>query len=191
MRIPAVTTLALIALSARPLAAQEGGLFTLDPGLSIWTIIVFLIVLFILGKFAWGPILAAVNAREEAIRDSIAEAREAREEASKLLEEHRSQLADARRQAQDILAEGRAAGERIRKELEEKARADSEEIIERARREIQRERDRAMQEIRGEAVDVALAAASRVLGERLDAEADRRLVERFLAEVQSTSGAEG
>jgi len=182
--------LALIAVPASPLAAQDGGLFALDPGLSIWTIIVFLLVLFILGKFAWGPILSAVDAREEGIRDSIEEAKRAQAEATALLEEHRAQLADSRRQAQELVAEGRAAGERLRKEVEAKAREEAEQLLERARREIGRETDRAMEQLRTEAVDLALAAASQVLGERLDASADRELVERFLGEIATGTSSE-
>jgi F-type H+-transporting ATPase subunit b len=174
-----------------PLAAQEagGGLFALDPGLSIWTIAVFLLVLFVLGKFAWKPLLGAVEAREEGIRNAISEARETRYEAEKLLEEHRKQLADARRQAQEVVAEGREAGERLRKELEARAREDSEEILERARREIERERDRALDTIRRESVELALAAASRILQERLDQPSDRKLLERFLSEVEARGAA--
>lgn len=183
-----VPLLALMTAPA-PILAQEGGggLFTVNPGLSIWTIVVFLLVLFVLGKWAWGPILGAVEAREEGIRDSIAEAKQLQEEAHQLLERHRRELAEARRQAQEIVAEGREAGERVRREIEERAREESEKIIERARTEIGRERDRALEAIRGESVDLALAVARRILEDRLDTEADRELVERYLNEVRTPS----
>lgn len=189
MRIFTRTALALLALSASPLAAQEGGegLFAVDPGLSIWTIVVFLLVLFVLGKWAWGPILGAVEAREESIRKSIAEAKQMQEEADRLLEQHRRQLAEARRQAQEIVADGREAGERVRKEVEQKAREESDRMLERARAEIARERDQALKAIRAQSVDLALAAAGRLLGERLDAEADRELVKRYLSELDTPS----
>lgn len=183
-----VPLLALMTAPA-PILAQEGGggLFTVNPGLSIWTIVVFLLVLFVLGKWAWGPILGAVEAREEGIRDSIAEAKQLQEEAHELLERQRRELAEARRQAQEIVAEGREAGERVRREIEERAREESEKIIERARTEIGRERDRALEVIRGESVDLALAVARRILEDRLDTEADRGLVERYLNEVRTPS----
>lgn len=170
-----------------PILAQEGGqgLFAIDPGLSIWTIVVFLVVLFVLGKFAWGPLLDAVESREQGIRNAIDEAKEMRREAQQLLDEHKKQLADARRQAQEVVAEGREAGERLRKEVEAGARKEADRMLERARREIERERDMALESIRKDAVDLALAAASRILQERLDQAEDRELVERYLSRVES------
>lgn len=185
MRIPATVMLALLAAPAPLLADEGGGLFAVDPGLSLWTIVVFLLVLFVLGKFAWGPILGQVEEREDSIRRSIEEARTMRAEAESLLEEHRAQLADARRQAQEIVAEGREAGERLRREVESKAREEADRMLERARAEIGRERDQALEAIREESVDLALAAASRILDEKLDAEADRELIQRYLAGMKS------
>jgi F-type H+-transporting ATPase subunit b len=162
-----------------------GGLFAVDPGVFLWTLVIFLGVLFVLGKFAWGPILGALDVRESKIRESIDEARDMREEAQRLLAEHKQQLADARRQSQEIVAEGREAGERIRREIEAKARESGEELLERARREIERERDQAVQLLRREAVDLALAAASKLLRERLDDAQDRDLVRGFLEELEN------
>jgi len=164
--------------------AEGGGLFAVDPGVFLWTVVIFLGVFFVLGKFAWGPILGALDARENRIRSSIEEAREMREESAKLLEEHRNQLADARRQAQEVVAEGREAGERIRREIEAKARETSDDMLERARQEIARERDLAVATLREEAVDLAMAAASRLLNERLDAAKDRELVQGFLKDLE-------
>lgn len=183
MRIPGSVLLALLAAPAPLLAQEGGGLFAVNPGLMIWTIAVFLLVLFVLGKFAWGPILGVVEAREEGIRDAIGEAKRMNEEAEQRLEEVRRELTAARRQAQEIVAEGREAGDRVRREVEAKARDDAERMLERARQEIGRERDQAVQALRRESVDLALAVASRILHERLDEEADRELVQRYLEEV--------
>ena len=166
-----------------------GGLYDINTGLSFWTLVVFGILVFILGKYAWGPILAAVDAREKGIQSALDEAADRNEEASKLLAEHKEQLADARRQANELLAEGKAAGDNVRKEIEEKARAEGQAIIERARVEIQRERDSAIAELRKESVDRALAAATRLMQENLDQEKDRALVERYLTEMGSGGGA--
>ncbi len=186
MKIPAGAALGLFLTPATLLAADEGGggLFTVDPGLAVWTIATFLVVLFILGKFAWGPILGALDAREKGIRDSIDEAARVRQEAQAALEEHKRQLADARRQAQEIVAEGREAGERLRREIEEKAREEGERILERTRQEIRRERDLAIEQIRTEAVELALAAASRILDEKLTEERDRALVRSYLEDIR-------
>lgn len=186
--------LLLPAVAPAPLlAAQEnggGGLFSLDPGLSLWTIVVFLLVLFILKKYAWGPILGALDAREAGIRSSIDEATNLQAEAESLLEEHRRQLADARRQAQEIVAEGRAAAERLGREIQDKARHEGDRIVERARAEIERERDKALSTVRTEAVELALAAASRLLEERLTEDRDRELVKGYLARMDASSSAD-
>lgn len=181
----AMAGLTLMVVAPVPLAAQDGGggLFAVDPGLGIWTIVVFLVVLFVLSKYAWGPILGALDAREQGIRSSIDGATAMRAEAQQLLDEHRRQLADARRESQDIVAEGRAAAERLSREIQDKARAEGDRIVERARAEIERERDQALAQIREEAVELALSAASRLLRERLTEDRDRELVRGFLAEL--------
>ena len=160
-------------------------LFTVNLGTTVWTAIVFLALLGILWRFAWGPILEAVEARESGIQSKLDEAASRNEEAAKLLAEHKEQLADARRQANELIAEGRAAGEHVRAEIEEKARAESQAMVERARGEIERERDRAIDALRKESVDLALAAASRLMQENLDQDKNRQLVERYLSEMGS------
>jgi F-type H+-transporting ATPase subunit b len=161
----------------------EGGLYDMNTGLSLWTLIVFAGLVLILGKFAWGPILKAVDEREKGIQSALDQAAERNAEAAKLLEEHKAQLADARRQASELIAEGRAAGETVRKEVEEKARTEAQGILDRARNEIERERDAAIEALRKESVELALAAAGRLMQENLDQGKDRALVERYLAEL--------
>jgi F-type H+-transporting ATPase subunit b len=200
MRASRILPATLVLLASSPLAvlAQEHGaegaaepsLFDINTGLSVWTLVVFAGLLFLLGKFAWGPILAAVEAREKGIQNALDEAAARQAEAEKLLDEHRRQLADARRQAGEILAEGRTAGDRIRKEIEEKARTEAQGIVERARLDIERDRDAALEMLRKESVDLALAAASRLLHEHLDQAKDRQLVERFLDEMPESPGAQ-
>jgi len=194
--IPAV----LLWLATSPVAAWAqggeraaeggGGLFEINTGLSVWTVLVFLGLVLILGKFAWGPILAAVEAREQGIQNALDEAARSNEEAARILEEHRRQLAEARRRAGELLTQGKQAGEKLRREIEEKARAEAQGIVERARADIQRERDKALDALRRESVDLALAAASRLIHERLDQAHDRKLVETYLHELSSGEGAE-
>jgi F-type H+-transporting ATPase subunit b len=160
-----------------------GGLYDINTGLSVWTLIVFVSLLLILRKYAWGPIVDAVDSREKGIQAAIDGAAELNAEAAKLLEEHREQMSDARRQASEILAEAKVASERVRKELEEKARTEAQGIVERALAEIERERDGALETLRRESVDLALAAASQLMQESFDQETDRQLVERYLNEL--------
>ena len=187
--------LSLLAALPGPLWAQGGGeeggggLFDINTGLSAWTLFVFIGLVLILSKYAWGPILAAVDAREKGIQAALDEAAERNAEAAGLLEQHREQLMDARRQANELIAEGKAAGENVRKDIEEKARAEGQAIVERARAEIGRERDAALEVLKRESVELALAAASRLMRENLDQAKDRELVERYLDEL-GDSGAQ-
>jgi len=187
--VPAV----LAALTPVSLMAAEGEgttpLFTVNLGTTVWTTLVFFLLLGILWKFAWGPILAAVDAREKAIQGALDEAARQNQDAARLLEEHKRQLADARRQASDLLAEGKAAGEKVRKDIEERARAEGQAMVDRAKHEIGRERDAALDALRRESVDLALAAASRLMQEKMDPAKDRQYVERFLDQVSKGRGA--
>jgi F-type H+-transporting ATPase subunit b len=189
-------TLALLALSPLAVLAQEegaagggAGIFNINLGLSVWTIVVFLGLVFILGRYAWPLILGPLEARESFIQGALDDAARQNEEARKLLEEQRKQLADARRQASELLSQGKAAGEKVRKEIEEKAREEAQAIVERAREEIGRERDAALDTLRRESVDLALAAAAHLLHQRLDQAEDRTLIERYLEELPESEGA--
>jgi len=186
-------TFTLVAIVAEPLWAQVdaeggGGLFDINVGLSAWTLIVFLGLLAVLGRYAWAPILQAVETREKGIQSALDEAEKRNEDAAKLLAEHREQLADARRQANELIAEGRAAGEVVRKDIEVKARAQA--MADRARAEIVRERDAALDALRRESVELALAAASRLIKENLDQKKDREIVERYLSGLGERGGAQ-
>ncbi len=167
------------------LAAEEGqpGLFNINLGLSIWTVVVFVTLLLVLRRYAWGPLLEAVEARERSIQEALDAARARQEEAERLLAEQREQLDEARRKAQAIIQEGRDAAERVRKELEAKARQESDALLERALQEIRTEKEAAIDALRRESVDLALAAASRLLQAKLDPEADRRLVLSYMDEL--------
>ena len=158
-------------------------MFDINLGLTVWTSVVFFALLFILQKYAWGPILGAVDAREQRIQDSLDRAAVERKEARALLEEHRQQMADARRRAQELIGEGRAAGETLRQEIEEKARAEGLALIERAREAIGREKESAIQALRKESVDLALAAAARLMEEQLDQEKDRELIVGYIDDL--------
>lgn len=178
-----------------PLYAQaaEGTtpLFSINLGTTIWTTIVFGMLLLILWKFAWGPILGALQARESGIQSALDEAAENQAAAAALLEEHKAQMADARRQAQQIIAAAKDAGQTTRKHIEERARAEGQAMVDRAKAEIDRERDAAIDMIRKEAVDIALAAASKLLQERMDSDRDRELVMGYVNQLVSQNpGAE-
>jgi F-type H+-transporting ATPase subunit b len=171
------------------LARQEeehaSGPLSVEPGLMIWTVVIFVLLLAVLKKVAWPAVLGAVEAREKALEDQIAEAERNRAEAAALLEEHKKLIAEAKAQAHGIIVEARTVAEKERALAMEKTKQEQEELLARARREIVAERDRALQDLRREAVDLSLAAASKLIGERLDSETDRKLVLEYLATLDS------
>ncbi|HKG93642.1 MAG TPA: F0F1 ATP synthase subunit B [Gemmatimonadaceae bacterium] len=192
------TVAALAALVALPAAAQEGehatgGTNLLEPhgGLMFWTLVIFIVLMFVLSRFAFRPMLAAVEAREHALEKAVEGARRDRDEAARLLEEQRKQLEAARTEAQRFLAEGRAAGEKMRADMMEQTQQQQQEMLERARRDIEAQKERAIADLRREAVDLALAGASRVIERNLDDQSNRRLVESFLASVPTSSAGDG
>jgi F-type H+-transporting ATPase subunit b len=179
----------LVLGSATPAFAAEGGLLSPSGGLMFWTIVSFLIVLTVLWKAALPPILGAVEAREQQIRDLLAAAAKDRQEAQAALEEQTRQLEETRSRVQELVAEGRTAAERVGEEIVSNARRHSEEILGRARRDVRQELERARKELRVEAVEIALAAASRLISRNLDEEDNRRLVLEYLQEIDSPSDA--
>jgi F-type H+-transporting ATPase subunit b len=174
-------------LLASPLHAQETAVVDkvnlLSPhgGLMFWTLLIFVVLFFVLSKTAFGPITEAVAAREHALQEAIDQAKRDREEAARILAEHTAQLEGARAEAQRIIAEGRAVGEKLRTEMVEETRVQQQDMLDRARREIETEKTNAIAELREEAVDLALAGASKVIEKNLDDPTNRKLVESFLA----------
>jgi F-type H+-transporting ATPase subunit b len=175
-------------LVAAPVFAEEGGAaagpLVVNGGLMIWTLVIFGILLLVLKKFAWPVVLGAVRDREKALEEQIAAAERNRAESARLLEEHKQLLAEARTSAHALIVEAKGMAENERAVALEKTRHEQEELLDRARREIGAERDRAVQELRREAVDLSLAAASRLIGQRLETDADRALVMNYLTTLE-------
>ncbi len=142
-----------------------------------------MLLVFILGKFAWKPLLAMLAERERTIRTSLEEARKARDDSESLLEQNRAILADARNQANEVLEKARQDAEQRRTELAEKARQEAEGLLVRSREESERQKRLAIRELRSEAADLAIAAASQVVGTDLDGESQRRLVDEYFASL--------
>jgi F-type H+-transporting ATPase subunit b len=185
-------SLSLLAATAAPALAQEAehaetfGLMNPRAGLMIWTLIIFFLLFWILKRFAFPQIIGAVEARERALTEAIENAKRDREAAAALLAEHRAQIEGARGEAQKLIADARAAGERVRAEIVEQAQQQQADILARARAEIEAEKTRAILELRREAVDLAIAGASKVVERNLDDQTNRRLVEGFLASVAAS-----
>lgn len=166
-------------------AVQEEKADLLSPngGLMFWTIIIFVLLLILLSRFAFKPMLAAVEAREKKLQADLDEARRDREESAQVLAEHRAQLEKARGEAQKLIADGRATAEKLRNDLLEQTKAQQQEMLDRARRDIETEKLNAIAALRREAVDLAIAGAGKVIERNLDNDANRKLVEGFLGSV--------
>jgi F-type H+-transporting ATPase subunit b len=168
------------------LAAESGGgsfLVTPNVGVMIWTLLVFLISLYLLGKFAFPRIQEALDRRQKAIEESIDAAERTRREADQLLAEYRERLSEARSQADEIVARARKTGEASEAESLAEARRKREEMLEQTRREIQAETRRAIQEIRKEVADLTVLATEKVTRKTLDEDDQKRLVEEALSEL--------
>jgi F-type H+-transporting ATPase subunit b len=178
--------LTTLPLAATPAGGQEeSSNFLVSPnvGLMIWTLLAFLVALFILRKYAWPQIANALDKRQRAIEESIETAERTKSEAQQLLEEYRERLREARAQADEIVARARKAGEQHERETLEEARRRREELLEQTRRDIQAETRRAIQEIRGEVADLTVLATEKVTRRVLTEEDQRRLVDEALQEL--------
>jgi F-type H+-transporting ATPase subunit b len=156
-----------------------------DPGLYIWTIVTFLVLLVLLAKFAWGPLLAALDARQESIRTSLDDARQAKQELERLHVESQKILAQARTEADAILSATRSDANRFRDELKQKAQAEAAGIVKNAERQIEQETTRALQQIRAEAVDISVAIASKLLQRNVSKADNERLIEETFRQIEA------
>ena len=173
------------------LAQDEGdsGSFLVSPnvGLMIWTLVVFGVSFYLLGKLAFPRIAEALDKRQRAIEESIDTAERIRREADEILAEYRERLAEARGQADEIVARARKTGEAAESEIVAAARAKREEMMEQTRRDIEAETRRAILQIRGEVADLTVLATEKVTRKTLTDEDHRRLVEEALAELDFAS----
>ncbi len=180
-----MSDLSLIAAAAE----DEGGSFLVSPdiGLMIWTLVVFGLSMFLLGKLAFPRIAEALDRRQHAIEESIDTAERIRKEADEILAEYRERLAEARGQADEIVARARKTGEAAEAELVSDGRAKREELMEQTRRDIEAETRRAILEIRAEVADLTVLATEKVTRKTLTDSDHKRLVEEALAELDFAS----
>jgi F-type H+-transporting ATPase subunit b len=156
-----------------------------DPGLFIWTIVVFLVLLTLLAKFAWGPLLKALDQRQAAIRKSLDDAQQAKQELERLQQQSEKIIRDARVEADAIISRSRGDGERLREEMKQKARAEADTIVKSAERQIQLETGRALQQIRREAADLSVLIASKIIQRNLSKEDNERLIDETIRQVEA------
>ena len=183
----AISSLVLFTLVLSPaaFAADEGqgNLFAGDIGNAVWTLVIFLLVVLILGKFAWGPLLSGLQQREEFIRRSLQEAKDDREAAEARLAEYETKLAAAGAKATQIVDEGKRNAEQARASIEEKARDEADKMVERARREIDLAKQTAIKDLYATSSELATEIASRILQRELNARDHERLISESIKEL--------
>lgn len=178
--------IAKIYLAVISVIASEGGgagLLSVDVGLAFWTTLTFLILLFILGKFAWKPILTALKQREEAIKESLTQAELAKDEAQKILAENQASLAKAEEESKKIIEQSRAYAENLKQQIINESKTQAQKLIEDASAEIERKKLAAFDELKNQVAQIAVDAASKILKENLDAEKNKQLVDKYIKEI--------
>ncbi len=146
----------------------------------VWALLTFLVVLFVLHRKAWGPLLKALDEREKRIQDSLKAAERAAEESKRLAEEHEKVMAEARRQASAAVEEGKRDAQVVKDGIVSDARVESSRILERAKAEIERAKDIAVDEVHKRAVDLAIQVSEKLIGKNLDSEDNERLVQQTI-----------
>jgi F-type H+-transporting ATPase subunit b len=164
---------------------MDNPLVQVEPGLFIWTILVFVVLLTLLKKFAWGPLLAALEERQEGIRKSLDDAEQARKELEQVQRDAEAILSKARAEADSILSETRVDAAKVRDDLRQQAQNEAQSIVQNAERQIQLETDRAVSQIRQEAVELSLSIASKLIRRNLTKEDNRALIDEALKQVES------
>ncbi len=176
-----------ICVAVPALAAGGGGennIFAGDLGNVLWTLLIFFLVLFFLGKFAWGPLLDSLKAREDFIRESLETAKRDRDEAEARLKDYDDKLNEARAEATSIVEEGRRDADVMRQRIEEEAQAEAEKMIDRAKREIAIAKETAVKELYTLSGDLATGIASRIVARELDKDDHERLIGESIAELE-------
>ena len=186
MKRAAFWLLAVGSLAGSAAASDGGGAnpFAGDVGSAIWTLVIFVIVLVILGKFAWGPILGALQKREDFIRDSLEQAKRDREDAAAQLASYEKKQADSKAEASAIVEEGRRDAEVLKRKIEADAKAEADAAVERAKREIGLATDTARRELYDLAAKLATDVASQIINEELDPSKHERLIAESIEQIE-------
>jgi F-type H+-transporting ATPase subunit b len=176
-------TLALILL----LAGEEhkGSLLDIDPGLIVWTLITFSLLLFLLSKLAWKPIIKTLQEREEKIRHSLEEAEKARREAEALIARNADMMAQAERDAQELVRRAKEMADKLKLELTEQGKLEAAKMLTTAKKEIENEKNAALSQLKSEVADMVVQAAGKVIGSALDADKHKKIVDDFIKEMPS------
>ncbi len=173
--------LAFIALLSE--GESKGGLLDVNPGLIFWTVITFVILLLILKKVAWKPILNVLDEREKMIKESLEKSERAKEEAERLINENKANLAKAEEESQKVITQAREFAEKLKTQLIENSKAEAKKLIDDAGVEIERKNKEAFDSLKNQVAEIAVNAAEKIIKENLDKDKQFRLVNKFIDEL--------
>lgn len=156
----------------------------INPGLIIWTIITFALLVVVLGKFAWKPLLQALQSREQEIADSLKKAEEAKRDAERMMQENKIAMEKASTETARLIAEGRAMAEQLKIDIVAKANESAKKMLDQAKDEITREKESAMAQLRSEVADLSISVAEKILDESLDGAKQKKMVDKVLQQLQ-------
>ncbi|MEI6651807.1 MAG: F0F1 ATP synthase subunit B [Chlorobiaceae bacterium] len=162
-----------------------GSLLSPEPGLIFWTAITFILVMLILKKIAWGPIITALQDREKGIQSSIDRAHQARDESEAILRKNRELLSKADAESDRILREGKDYAEKLRADITEKAQSEAKKMIASAKDEIEQEKRRALDVLRNEVADLAVKGAEKIIKTALDADMQKKIVNSMIQDFST------
>ena len=162
---------------------SQGGLLDVVPGLIFWTVVTFLILFFLLAKFAWKPILGSLNEREASIKDSLRKAEKAKEEAEQIIAANRANLAKAEEEAQKIIAQGREYSEKLKEQMLAESKAQAKKMIDEASANIERKNQEAFNNLKEQVASIAVEAAGKIIRENLDADKQKVVVRKYLEDL--------
>ena len=165
------------------LASEGGSLVEVNPGLIIWTVVTFLVLLFILKRVAWKPILSALDQRETAIKDSLEKAEKAKEEAQKVLQENQASLLKAEEESKKIIEQSRQYAEKLKDQMIKESKEQAQKIVDDASAQIDQKKEAAFNELKTKVAEIAIQAAEKILHENLNKDSNKKLVDRYIQDI--------
>lgn len=162
----------------------SGSLLDVNPGLIIWTLVTFIILLFVLKKMAWKPILSALDQRESAIREALEKAEQAKAEAQKVLDQNQANLNKAEEESRRIIEQSRAYSEKLKEQLLQESREQSKKLLEDASAEIERKKEAAFTDLKNQVAEIAINAAEKILGSNLDKDMQKKIVDKYISGIR-------
>ncbi len=162
---------------------ENGSLISVNPGLIFWTVVTFIVLLILLKRVAWKPILTALDQREAAIKESLEKAEKAREEAQKVLDENKANLAQAEEESKKIIDQSRAYAEKLKEQIIRESKEQAKKIVHDAADEIERKKEAAFNDLKTQVAEIAINAAEKILKENLNKETNKKIVDKYINDI--------